>query len=328
MYRCHSCDFYCYQWTDFVIHLDYNDHWISCETCEFKSSTISACTEHMREQNHWLEKHHCETCNRFFQTKRACVQHMDALGHWALAYHCETCYKHFRTQSAAYEHMATHKHWRQLIPCETCNLFFYDEASLHRHMTKENHYARYCVLCDRFFVNPTGLRTHLNSRIHRGKDVHCPICNASFTTASSATNHIESGDCCKAPNINHESLFQAIRASDVQGWVTNTPVKIEGQNVKREKADSSPTDHAWECHICHVYFEAFKSLEQHLDSPAHRQRYYHCPNTLCERPFTRLSGLFAHLESGSCAFMRIENVLDMHRALNNVAIGHKLLTRI
>ncbi|KAJ5273418.1 zinc finger protein [Penicillium angulare] len=218
--------------------------------------------------------------------------------------------------------LPSHGYWRHFTPCETCNLLFYDEASLHRHMTDENHYERYCVPCDRFFVNPTGLRTHLHSKKHRGKNVLYPICNAKFATASSTTYHIASGFCLKAPHMNQETLFQAIRASDSRGWVINVPIKIECQNAQLDGANNARINHNWKCHICHGDFETVQSLEEHLDSPAHRREYYHCPNTLCGRRFPTLSGLFSHLESGSCAFMRVENVLDLHRVLlNDVAMG-------
>lgn len=50
------------------------------------------------------------------------------------------------------------------------------------------------------------------------------------------------------------------------------------------------------------------SLDQHLNSPIHKQNLYHCPNQKCGKEFVSLAALFNHLESEGCGYMRFEKV--------------------
>ena len=74
------------------------------------------------------------------------------------------------------------------------------------------------------------------------------------------------------------------------------------------------TDQAWngrgfECYLCHRQFAADRHLDQHLSSPAHMQKIYHCPNTLeCGSQFTTLAAMFNHLESESCGYIKFKGV--------------------
>jgi hypothetical protein len=73
------------------------------------------------------------------------------------------------------------------------------------------------------------------------------------------------------------------------------------------------TNQAWngyylECYLCHREFNTTQALNQHLKSPVHQQTVYHCPNRGCSKEFKALAGLFNHLESESCSFMRFEKV--------------------
>lgn len=90
----------------------------------------------------------------------------------------------------------------------------------------------------------------------------------------------------------------------------------------------TPTNRAfngsfWECYICHREFSTAAALSQHANSPVHKQKIYHCPNRSCEKEFTSLAGLFNHLESESCGFMRFEKV---QRKVVDVFEGRKLIT--
>lgn len=62
----------------------------------------------------------------------------------------------------------------------------------------------------------------------------------------------------------------------------------------------------WECYLCHREFDKKHALNQHLNSPVHKQKVYRCPNAkrLCGKEFVALAGLFSHLESESCASRR------------------------
>lgn len=73
--------------------------------------------------------------------------------------------------------------------------------------------------------------------------------------------------------------------------------------------DLAYNGHAWECYLCHRNFKTDHALTQHLGSPTHQQKVYRCPNRgRCGKEFVALAGLFNHLESESCAYMRFERV--------------------
>ena len=75
------------------------------------------------------------------------------------------------------------------------------------------------------------------------------------------------------------------------------------------------------CAIAH--FNTSHALNQHLNSSAHQQKLYHCPNSRCGKEFVALAGLFNHLESESCSFMRFDNV---QKQVGNVLGGNRLIT--
>lgn len=75
--------------------------------------------------------------------------------------------------------------------------------------------------------------------------------------------------------------------------------------------------------MCHRDFNTRRALDQHLNSPVHQQKIYHCPNRRCGKEFVALAGMFGHLESESCSFMRFENV---QKHVGNVLSGNRLIT--
>jgi hypothetical protein len=80
---------------------------------------------------------------------------------------------------------------------------------------------------------------------------------------------------------------------------------------------------SYECYLCHRGFGSLFSLNQHLASPAHKSSIYHCPNTRCGSEFKTLAGLFGHLESESCNFMRFGSV---QQQVKNVFASGRTLT--
>ncbi|KAG2421807.1 hypothetical protein HFD88_005783 [Aspergillus terreus] len=264
-----------------------------CETCDEQFYYKSDCEQHMEDYDHWPE---CETCDRVFRTQRACDQHMDALDHWAVEYECDTCDRTFRSQAAADQHM------RAL-----------------------GHYTNYCKACDRHFQNENNLRMHLNSKIHRGQSITCPFCKAHYTTASGLTHHLERGSCPNAPGLNRESIYRMVSARDPGGTITNRQIGWRDEDSGVYKATNRAFNgYLWECYICHKEFNTDTSLNQHLNSPAHKQKVYRCPNvnSVCGKQFSTLAALFGHLESESCEFIRFENV---QRRVGDVVQGRGLI---
>ncbi|KAB8235671.1 hypothetical protein ETB97_010219 [Aspergillus alliaceus] len=279
--------------------------------------------EHMYDYRHWPE---CETCPKTFRTWRACNQHMDNTGHRAPRFDCETCYRDFSSQNAANQHMTAAGHWAPRIPCETCNLVFHTEKGANQHMKSEAHYKNYCKNCDIRFGTENALRMHLNSKVHRGRNISCPFCKDGHTAASGLAHHLERGSCPNAPTLNRDTILRILRERDPNGLITNRHIKWH----KEDACQYSATEYAfngngWECYLCHREFRTATSLNQHLNSMAHKQKVYHCPNLKgrCAKQFTTLAALFNHLESESCSFMRFEKV---QQQAGNILQGRRAIT--
>ncbi|KAL3429118.1 hypothetical protein BDV09DRAFT_50967 [Aspergillus tetrazonus] len=292
-----------------------------CETCTAAFYDPYDRDDHMDECGHWPE---CEICPRTFRTQRSCNQHMDNAGHWAPRYECETCTKSFRSLNAAHQHMDSKGHWAPRWPCETCNNTFYTEEAAEQHMQSLGHYRYYCKKCDRRFQNENNLQMHLNSQIHRGRNVQCPFCKVRYTTASGLSHHLETGACPRAPSLNRESIYRLVRERDPHGVITYKQIGWRNE----ENSTYSATVQAWngfgyECYLCHRQFINLPTLNQHLNSPAHKQKVYHCPNGRCAKSFATLAGLFNHLESESCEHMRFENV---QKQVGYVLRGDRLIS--
>jgi len=151
---------------------------------------------------------------------------------------------------------------------------------------------------------------HLNSSTHRGKDVACPFCKASLTSASGLSHHIEAGSCPRARNLNHRTIFQAISQRDHSGLLTNKLLTYPDFDTQNIATSATWNGSGYECYLCNRECNTLQGLNQHLNSPAHSEKLYHCPNHDCTGQFVRLASLFNHLESESCNFLRFEKVQE------------------
>ncbi|KAL1954016.1 hypothetical protein VTO42DRAFT_1837 [Malbranchea cinnamomea] len=296
-------------------------NYYECETCSESFYNKWDCHNHMDEYDHWPQ---CETCDRTFRTRRACNQHMDALDHWAPRYDCETCSRDFASPHAAKQHMDALGHWAPRVPCETCDQKFRTVHDAEQHMKAKGHYSNYCKSCDRKFNSPNSLQMHLNSKAHRKTMLPCPFCKRSYVTASGLSHHLESGSCSMAPMLNRETIHRMIRERDPHSVITMKQIEWVQETVQYTSTGQAFNGHAWECYLCHRQFNTDRSLNSHLNSPTHKQKVYHCPNARgrCVRKFVSLAGLFNHLESESCSFMRFEKVQEQ---VGHIIQGDRLI---
>ncbi|KAI9148815.1 Telomere zinc finger-associated protein [Paramyrothecium foliicola] len=278
-----------------------------CQWCDATFWSESDCEDHMDDEDHWPE---CETCPKTFRTQRACEQHMDDKQHWAPRFDCETCTRDFSTRHGAEQHMNALRHWKPKIECETCTAMFFTQTAADQHMKAKAHFRHYCQSCDQRFSNDNNLKMHLNSKVHRGTTVPCPFCKTCYTTASGVVNHIETGSCPNAPQLNRATILRMIRERDTRGLITNKTIAWQDEeNVKYTATGRAYNGQYWECYLCHSEYYNMAGLNAHLNSAAHVGKVYRCPNKAsCGKQFSTLAGLFAHLESESCAFMRFEKV--------------------
>ena len=149
---------------------------------------------------------------------------------------------------------------------------------------------------------------HLNSRVHRGANVACPFCQAAFTSASGLSHHLETGSCPQAKNLNREIIYRAIEKRDPGGFITKKLLTYPDSTTQDIATNAAWNGDGYECYLCHREYRTLQALNQHLHSPAHSKKLYHCPNRKCNHEFISLAALFNHLESESCNFVRSETV--------------------
>lgn len=89
MFECGECGDRYWDRSDFYEHMNYEGHWLECETCERVFATEHQRCQHMNAVDHWKPRIPCETCDSVFFSERAVENHMDAKGHWKN--YCHSC---------------------------------------------------------------------------------------------------------------------------------------------------------------------------------------------------------------------------------------------
>ncbi|KAE9970492.1 hypothetical protein EG327_010253 [Venturia inaequalis] len=229
---------------------------------------------------------------------------------FAMAYDCETCHRDFATWHGASQHMNALDHWAPTFDCQVCSLEFDTQNAANQHMRAKNHLTdRYCRDCDRGFESPNNYRMHRKSRLHRGATVICPFCQVGFASASGVSHHLETGSCPNARGMDRDSIYSELRRRDPNGTFTQNLIGWhEETNVQNIATNRCWNGQAFECYLCNKKFRQLSHLDQHLNSPIHAQKYYHCPKAGCAKEFVSLAAMFNHLESESCGFIRFEQV--------------------
>ncbi|MCJ1283662.1 hypothetical protein MMC26_002993 [Xylographa opegraphella] len=123
------------------------------------------------------------------------------------------------------------------------------------------------------------------------------------------TIHLESGTCVSG--ITRHMINDKIRANDQNHLITQRLLTYPDDNGQSGRAETWATTAAWnghgyECYFCSKQFGSLQGLNQHLSSPAHEQKIYHCPK--CMIKFKLFSGLVQHVESESCGISRFQEV--------------------
>jgi len=191
--------------------------------------------------------------------------------------------------------------------------------------------------------------------------MHCPFCQASYTTANGMVHHLERGACPDAPFLGRDEIFRFVRSKDPSGIISKKLLEWEGDSTY-EVGDSSWNGYAWECYFCDKTFASRRDVTQHLNSGVRkwlfllalapftfyyistglvqcvhvksilmtmipfisdRQALYHCPNRNCGKEFVTLAATINHLESESCGAMRFATV---QRNIGDIVTGNRLIT--
>lgn len=195
--------------------------------------------------------------------------------------------------------------------------------------------ANYCEVCQRQFRSEWGYGMHMSSVVHNPicEPLSCKFCERSFAAVSALAHHLESGAC--AGGMTWKSVNEVVQAVDTTGVVSGASSGQEGfvheGDLDYEDSDTedggahftpffSPTMtpttppavlafplNPLACPLCPHTRPPFvneAALQQHLASPAHGKRIFHCPVLLGggqpTKRFAVSSALWQHLEASAC----------------------------
>jgi hypothetical protein len=206
--------------------------------------------------------------------------------------------------------------------------YFDDYAELQAH---DRDVHTYCTDCKRIFQNESNLRHHLNSKLHQPAKFRCPGrgCIKSFVSPSAVTHHLESGTC--PSRMTREQLNRTVVCADTNNYITNPSRLVTGPlgwnepppSVTTWATERSRNGDMYECFLCNARFRTLAQLNQHLNSPRHDEKIYICPKTDCRTEFVTLSGLWQHVEGGSCGVVMFRSVRNTMESLTR---GFNMLT--
>lgn len=127
-------------------------------------------------------------------------------------------------------------------------------------------------------------------------------------TAAGVFQHLENKGCFKAP-LNRVMIYEAVRKQDPKGTLTQKLLNWSKEDgFEATERSRNVATGAFDCSLCGASFNRLQSLNQHLQSPKHGQKLYHCPKKACDKRFATLAAVTSHLESEQCGFMRFEDV--------------------
>ncbi|KAF6796953.1 zinc finger protein [Colletotrichum sojae] len=258
----------------------------------------------------------CGTCWRTWPTDRSREQHVAATFHKVPDFECDSCDRYFNSQQAVDQYMTALDHWADSVELDepehycdydSCSEAFSDEDELRAHEVTVHFY---CDTCDREFQDENSIRNHRNSKVHRGQNMPCYLCDKPYVTAAGVFHHLERGRCSKAP-LDRMKVYEAVKRRDPNGLLTERLLEWSGSGGFAATLKSwNASAGAFECFLCKRLFERLDSLNQHLQSPKHQQKLYHCPKQHCNKKFGSLAAAANHMESESCGFMSFEAVQE------------------
>lgn len=299
-----------------------------CSECDLPFESQSAWRAHREVELHASE-YRCCNCNISFEDIHALNAHMASRAHRKPLQQKP----HGNARKAGQVTMASVDDQT----CKRCQRTFSSSQSLQQHCESVKHKplsALRCPVgegCRGKFSAPSALLHHLESgRCCSGMDrddiydivqlydKDRTIHSLPTLTPSSST-HLSAYRLSPQPGTPTASLDSA------DGWSLITPTHswesadgslVDGSLLGDSLLSLDKTEPKIRCPLCPRKRRAFatvQALQQHMISPAHCDKVYHCPSNLLpvdssrvrikrgkEKRFTTLSGLAQHLDSGAC----------------------------
>ena len=307
-------------------------HSFRCGACQKKFAFATALGHHQEDTGHG----HGQNRDRAFD------QH-------ASHFHCCDCDRDFINATALTQHLTdkVHKPKRDVSstpasnpswPCPKCKKLFKGEAALRQHLASVAHHPLSNISCpggkkcSKRFNSPSAAihhlesgacrsrltRTSLNALI-RSNDVGQLIHNSSggsdtpslYWNENASTSSFGGGVPIMTPKTDRSVASTPLSASLLSGLLTPISSGSDDFGPDDFGSDTAPTT-SHLCPLCPKKFRTLGALQDHISSPAHESKIFHCPLSFtaplldeadaakATKLFSTLSGLTQHLESGAC----------------------------
>ena len=316
-------------------------HSFRCPDCNREFVSPEALQQHQKSTKHC----YCAPCDRSFVNPEALSQHLQSSIH-ATQFHCCDCDLDFVDEQALHQHLANKIHKPNAKSkvssfglsdwvCEDCDRDFKDEKGLEQHRSSVIHKPLSdfkCFgheRCKKRFTSPSAWLHHLESGACRSKitmkslntavqssDVHQYITNDRNQKNTALKGENVSGNTSPEGSI----ILTPVTGDDFDDlyWPTSpgpaSGILTPNSTISRRLSDSSSPALRLLCPLCPIGRKPFKSLEalsNHLSSPVHAPKIFHCPLAIAGyedegkvsqlmKYFSTLSSLLQHLESGAC----------------------------
>ncbi|KAJ5747332.1 uncharacterized protein N7511_009028 [Penicillium nucicola] len=192
--------------------------------------------------------------------------------------------------------------------CLTCDHQFFYRDECDHHMTQCGHWIE-CETCSRVFRSHSACRQHMNTLDHWAPVFPCQSCDREFRSENASIQHMNA--------VGHwKPRFQCQKC----------PEKFHNPGAAEKHMDMLNHYRNY-CKPCDRHFQNESNLRAHLNSKTHRGTTAACP--FCKGSFVTASGVFHHLEQGSCpnapsmnhdTILRMVRQSDTHGIITNKQI--------
>lgn len=311
-----------------------------CAQCTSVFTTAIGLQDHQRNKNHC----YCQECDRFFTTQEALSHHLRSSVHVS-QFRCLECERDFSSGQALEQHLNDKRNHgpntHSIAPledgpcsCDECDRELTNRSALKQHRESLVHRPLSqlrCIAskkCKGRFTSPSALLHHLKSGACRSGmtraslnqliSTHDPGNMITFGTQlgsllDSAADWTSAGS--SSPGLLTPSSHPSDTYSVLMGAQTTPSALSTGYFTLGTGQPLIARAGKFWCPLCPAQSRGFRTvnaLGNHLASPAHAPKIFHCPISLTSseekgkqteemiKDFSTLSGLTQHVESGAC----------------------------
>jgi hypothetical protein len=181
----------------------------------------------------------------------------------------------------------------------------------------------FCILCKRYFQNPSDLEVHLYPQVQKSVEIPCIRsargCDSKFNSISDFFHHLKSGKCASSITAGrlrsfvYQQCTQHANSSpdwpnERDSWSDTINYDLWEPSVFKIDAKRAwnPDIRRYECFLYHKPFITAGYLYHHLHSSAHKDENFTCPNESCGKVYMDLSSIYRHVEHGQCGVQQFQ----------------------